>query len=771
MLVIQSKIMFVLVLLSMLGSVLSGACYNNCNKNGLCSFWGTCNCFTGWTGHDCSRRSCPTGKRFLDIPSATDTAHATEVCSGQGVCMPTGLCKCEAGFGGHNCEKLLCANDCNGHGSCLSLSTAANTNDGYLYNRTTTYTQWDAGIIHGCKCDAGWSGYDCSQRVCEAATDPRMGSEAGATRREVVTLVCTCPGSPNLSAGCQGRFKLRMFGIPTDSWLNPHTTADELASNLMSAGMKFNRAAAHTQTPIDVQTDGWANHICELGSTTTTTISFVRQQGDVPAISMYANLFTRGTIEFQTTQILQCDCVSTLCAGTFVPSFDGVVHTTPIDTLTDDGTLVLAALNGLSTVTSAGLTVTCADTGTALCVSGAVTNHSFVFAGPLGNAPTMGISSSIAIATSPTSYDTDSVDMDAASAALKIVVTPHGRNDNIKLCSGIGTCNFYDAQCTCPEDWRNSADGGPCSELAPESSDWDGLQSCPGLIFASSSPASVSYKPVTRKDLLSSQRMYMSMNHDPGTYTGGRSKTSTIERFDWDPDTFSPKLDAYWNHNDGVLVNLTTTSSAGPLVIDKVKNRLYFVDNNVGSPFIGYMVLNNTDWSENAPGPIAAGEYITLFSVTGVVSGFTIDTHFKRRRLYWSVPGTTGVADGGIFYTILDEATPAAYSLVSTIGQGNVITPTALAIHYIEKKLYWLDVSSTSSSSAISLKRITLASEGSAATSASTNTNSDYGDYELYRAYDVVDGQTVSTDSSKGMVILFESNNTVVFADTVSTSR
>lgn len=746
----------------------SGACHNNCNRNGHCSHWGTCECFQGWTGNDCSQRICPSGRRFVDIPSATDTAHATEVCSGQGVCnVVTGLCKCEDGFGGANCEQLLCNNNCNGHGACLSLARAASTEDGYLYNRTTTYTVWDANMIHGCKCDPGWSGYDCSQRVCESAIDPRMGTEAGANKKEVVTLVCTCPGTPNLSEGCLGRFKLRMYGIPTDSWLTPFTTASELANTLMSAGQRFNKAAAHSINPVTVATDGWNNYICELGATSTTTITFNRQQGDVPAISMYANLFTRGTIAFTTTQILQCDCVSTLCTGSFVPSFDGVAHTVPIDPLTDDGTLVLAALNGLSTVTSAGLSVTCADTGTAICVSGAVTNHSFVFTGPLGNAPTMGISSSVAIANNPTSYDTDSVAFTSTAAALRIVANPHGRNSNVKLCSGIGTCNFYNAECTCPEGWRHSADGGPCSELAPASSDYDGLQTCPGLIFAAATPARPgAYSAVTAKDLLSTQYMYMSLNHNPASYTGGRSTVSTIERFAWDPDTFSPLLNAYWNHGDGVLVNLTSSDSAGPIAIDKVTNRLYFMDNNVASPFLGYLVLNNTDSNANAPGPIAAGEYITVFSVTGVVSGLAIDTHYKRRRLYWSVPGTVGAADGALFYTVLDEDTLTAYSLVNTIGQANLISPTALSIHYLERRLYWLDVSSASSTTATVLKRVNLASDGVAATYASKNTNSDYDGYELYRVYDVVDGETVSTDSSSGMVILFEANNTVVFADT-----
>ena len=54
------------------------------------------------------------------------------------------------------------------------------------------------------------------------------------------------------------------------------------------------------------------------------------------------------------------------------------------------------------------------------------------------------------------------------------------------------------------------------------------------------------------------------------TYTGTMPIKSTIEYFDWDPDTLVANLGVFTNQQHTVLVNLTTTTSAGPVVVDKV---------------------------------------------------------------------------------------------------------------------------------------------------------------------------------------------------------
>lgn len=57
--------------------------------------------------------------------------------------------------------QVYCENDCNGHGTCVSMKTNAENDPYVLY---TYNTNWDAEKIFGCVCDEGFEGYDCSLR-------------------------------------------------------------------------------------------------------------------------------------------------------------------------------------------------------------------------------------------------------------------------------------------------------------------------------------------------------------------------------------------------------------------------------------------------------------------------------------------------------------------------------------------------------------------------------------------------------------------------------
>ena len=58
---------------------------------------------------------------------------------------------------------------------------------------------------------------------------------------------------------------------------------------------------------------------------------------------------------------MQCNCLSNYCHGTFRVSIDGVVgpSTGGIDPVSDDGTLVVAALNSLPSMINSGLSASC----------------------------------------------------------------------------------------------------------------------------------------------------------------------------------------------------------------------------------------------------------------------------------------------------------------------------------------------------------------------------------------------------------------------------
>ena len=53
-------------------------CPNQCNAQGVClaEDGGTCQCFPGYHGVDCSYKLCPSGNAWFDHPSANNVAHA-----------------------------------------------------------------------------------------------------------------------------------------------------------------------------------------------------------------------------------------------------------------------------------------------------------------------------------------------------------------------------------------------------------------------------------------------------------------------------------------------------------------------------------------------------------------------------------------------------------------------------------------------------------------------------------------------------------------------
>ena len=280
-----------LLALSLFVTASWGSCPAACNFNGNCSVTGRCSCFSGWEGNDCGLRSCPVGYNVADIAYAKDSAHVLETCSGRGVCEhATSTCICEPGWSGYNCGKSACTNGCSGRGQCISLGVASTIYDGYLYNHTTSYTRWDADTIYGCKCDTGYSGADCQERVCESGLDPRR---ATGTPHEIVTLVCTC-----LTSACGGKFKLRFLGSPIKTWLYPTSRAYEVANALM---VTFGNSSLHSIVPVIAYNRTANDAVCptKAGEVRRTRIKFRRNAGDVPAISFYGNLITSGSMYFE----------------------------------------------------------------------------------------------------------------------------------------------------------------------------------------------------------------------------------------------------------------------------------------------------------------------------------------------------------------------------------------------------------------------------------------------------------------------------------------
>jgi hypothetical protein len=201
--------MKVLVAFAMVAAA-RAACPGGCSGHGACGAADVCECHQNWAGGDCSLRSCPFGPSWTatgtdtleddriadDVIAMTpggfyetdvggnflfpDTfealypkspaTHAYVECSGRGTCdYSTGLCRCFDGFEGRGCRRSTCPNGCSGHGKCL---TNSEVNSAYVSLNGPNDEYWDQDRTQSCVCDRGFTGYDCSERICPFGDDP-----------------------------------------------------------------------------------------------------------------------------------------------------------------------------------------------------------------------------------------------------------------------------------------------------------------------------------------------------------------------------------------------------------------------------------------------------------------------------------------------------------------------------------------------------------------------------------------------------------------------
>ena len=346
-----------------------------------------------------------------------------------------------------------------------------------------------------------------------------------------------------------------------------------------------------------------------------------------------------------------------------------------------NGSALITALKAMKTIKSADIyvagnvknnsavSISIMET-TPICRPGQITNHTYVFKSQAGNVPRIGLWSSVVGYKNPSSFNSVN-----ASSKLLSLKTNDGRDDNLKICNGIGDCDFTTGTCLCPSGYGLDPDKGPCAKLAPATSKFNGVGRCPGLVSVSGS--NFDGTKVDMSQMPShAPRLYMSINPVSSTST----TKAYVVYYDW---TISTGQFANIDQAERkFLFSLTTSTSAGPIILDQAKERIFFIDANTANPFIGISIVN-ASFNSSAP--------YTIWTYTSCnVFGLTFNANFNQRQAFWTCPGNKLTWDGGIYYAYVDDAHGHVYNFGATLGR-DIADPMGIAFNYLSSKIYWLD--------------------------------------------------------------------------------
>jgi len=194
------------------GNVLANTAhdYMECSNKGLCDREkGECECLPGYDGVACQRASCPSNVNSITPGSGTNSGSniAYKVFNGK------------SAFSGRATDNAQ-VNQCSGHGTCMTIEQLSFLDNGNIYDL------WDKDTSMGCKCDPGYTGPDCLDRVCVSGIDPLYTDDT--TARVTHTTVRF---ESSVSSALSGEYAIKFYDITGEDWVTAPITISGADAN------------------------------------------------------------------------------------------------------------------------------------------------------------------------------------------------------------------------------------------------------------------------------------------------------------------------------------------------------------------------------------------------------------------------------------------------------------------------------------------------------------------------------------------------------------
>jgi len=315
-----------LAALALLVSYASAECNNMCSGHGVCGANDMCTCYRNWRGNDCSEQTCQFGVAFIDTPfgdldhdgyvsKAADTAgavgwtnwnknvitqwaasgapesfvsfaaqeaHGYMECSNKGICdRASGDCVCFDGYEGSACQRTVCPNACSGNGVCRNIVDISNS---LSSTAKESYPLWDGLKNQHCVCDPGFSGNDCSLRLCPVNADPlKIWSQVN---NQAQALLVYQKQAISITTASVTSFTFTYTDYFGETWTSQGVTVDQTPVTPVVANTAASLKAAFDAIPngatvgTSVSCSGTTTQVC--------TVSFTAQAGSLNLVAIAA---------------------------------------------------------------------------------------------------------------------------------------------------------------------------------------------------------------------------------------------------------------------------------------------------------------------------------------------------------------------------------------------------------------------------------------------------------------------------------------------------